>query len=65
MSRIALGGPRRHVILTPAQDEKLVRLAKRTGMTASEHLRRAVDAYFRLIDTAEQRRRASSSQKAS
>jgi predicted DNA-binding protein len=55
MSRSVIGGPRRHVILTGPQDEKLNKLARKTGMTPSEHIRRAIDAYFRLLDRAEQR----------
>lgn len=58
MARQSIGGPRRHVILSKPQDEKLVKLAQRTGLTPSEHLRRALDAYFRLLETAEARRTA-------
>lgn len=65
MSRTALGGPRRHVILSPAQDARLEKMAKKTGMTVSEHLRRAIDAYFRLVDVAEARQKASTPQKGS
>lgn len=56
MSRMALGGPRRHVMLGKAQDARLISLARRTGLTPSEHLRRALDSYFRLLDMAEARR---------
>ncbi len=50
MARIKIGGPRHHVILSKQQDEKLRRLAKITGLTTSEHMRRAVDAYLRLLE---------------
>jgi predicted DNA-binding protein len=50
MVRSALGGPRRHVVLAPQQDEKLVKLAAKTGITTSEHIRRAIDAYFRALE---------------
>lgn len=56
MARQQIGGPRRHVILSKPQDERLVSIAKTTGLTPSEHIRRAIDAYFRLIDAAEQRK---------
>lgn len=55
MARNAIGGPRRHFILSRPQDEKLVKLAKKTGLTPSEHMRRALDAYFRLLEAAEKR----------
>lgn len=51
MVRVAIGGPRRHVVLSPQQDEKLTKLAAKTGITTSEHIRRAIDAYFRLLET--------------
>ena len=50
MVRAALGGPRRHVVLSPKQDEKLRDLAARTGITPSEHIRRALDTYFRALE---------------
>lgn len=55
MARQAIGGPRRHVILSKPQDEKLVKLAKKTGLTPSEHIRRAIDTYFRALELAEKR----------
>lgn len=55
MSRQQIGGRRRHVILPSPQDEKLVKLAKKTGITPSEHIRRAIDSYFRVLDIAEKR----------
>lgn len=55
MARQAIGGPRRHVILSKLQDKKLVELAKKTGLTPSEHIRRALDCYFRLLEAAEKR----------
>lgn len=56
MARQQIGGPRRHVILSQPQEARLTTLAKTTGLTPSEHIRRALDAYFRLIDAAEQRK---------
>ena len=55
MPRQSIGGPRRHVILSKPQDAKLLQLAKKTGHTPSELVRRAIDAYFRAIDLAERR----------
>jgi predicted DNA-binding protein len=43
------------VILSKPQDKKLVELAKKTGLTTSEHIRRAIDSYFRLLEAAEKR----------
>lgn len=50
MVRRALGGPRRHVVLSQQQDERLRKLSAKTGITDSEHIRRAIDSYFRLLD---------------
>lgn len=55
MARQKIGGPRRHVILSKPQDEKLVKLAKKTGLTPSEHIRRAIDTYFRALELVEKR----------
>jgi predicted DNA-binding protein len=55
MARQQIGGPRRHVILSKPQDEKLVKLAKKTGITTSEHIRRALDMYFRALELSEKR----------
>ena len=55
MARQSIGGPRRHVILSKPQDDKLIKLAKKTGLTPSEHIRRAIDTYFRALDLAEKR----------
>jgi predicted DNA-binding protein len=55
MPRTAIGGQRRHIILTKPQEDRLSKLARRTGMTPSEHIRRAIDSYFRLLDAAEAR----------
>lgn len=55
MARQTIGGPRRHVILSGPQDEKLLKLAKKTGLTPSEHIRRAIDAYFRLLERVERK----------
>lgn len=60
MARQSLGGPRRHVILSKPQDVKLAHLAKKTGLTPSEHIRRALDAYFRLLEQVETRSKGSS-----
>ena len=54
MSRQAIG-VRRHVILSRPQDQKLTQYARKTGMTPSEHIRRAIDTYFRAIELAEKR----------
>lgn len=50
MVRSAIGGPRKHVRLSAQQDDKLNKLAAKTGITTSEHIRRAIDAYFRLLE---------------
>lgn len=42
----SLNGHRAHVILTTPQLSRLKRLAKSTGLTMSELLRRAVDSYI-------------------
>lgn len=55
MARQSVGGTRMHVILTKVQEDRLAKLAKKTGMTKAEHLRRAVDVYFRVLDAAEKR----------
>lgn len=52
MARQSIGGPRRHVKLSRPQDDKLEKLAKDTGITVSEHIRRAIDSYFRALDLA-------------
>jgi len=43
------------VKLSKPQDEKLEKLAKDTGITVSEHIRRAIDAYFRVLELAKAR----------
>lgn len=50
MSRRSMGGTRVHLILTPQQIAKLQEHIKKTGLSLSEILRRAVDAYFRNKD---------------
>jgi Ribbon-helix-helix domain len=55
MSRQSIGGERRHVILSKPQDVKLEKLASETGITISEHIRRAIDSYFRALDLAKMR----------
>ncbi len=57
MARTAIGGARRHVILSKPQENRLLALAKETQITPSEHIRRAVDSYFRLLDAAKARAR--------
>lgn len=46
MPRQSIEGVRLHVILPKPQHEALQRHSKRTGLTVSEHLRRAVDFYL-------------------
>lgn len=48
-------GARRHVILSKPQNLLLEAVAKKTGITPSEHIRRAIDMYFRAM-AAENRR---------
>jgi hypothetical protein len=57
MARHTIGGARRHVILSKPQESRLLKLAEKTQITPSEHIRRAIDSYFRLLDIAEQRAR--------
>lgn len=42
-------GERQHVIFSPLQKDRLKKLAAKTGISVSEHLRRAVDLYFAKI----------------
>lgn len=49
MPRQSLEGRRTHLILTKYQDRELKVLAKQTGMSASEHIRRAVDYYLAAL----------------
>ena len=46
MPRHSLDGLRTHVILTKYQDRELRKIAKDSGMTVSEHVRRAIDYYL-------------------
>jgi predicted DNA-binding protein len=46
MPRQSLDGIRTHIILTKVQDKRLRKIADDTGMTLSEHVRRAVDHYI-------------------
>jgi len=46
MPRRSLNGMRMHVIITKHQDRDLRDLSKRTGLTAAEHIRRAIDGYL-------------------
>lgn len=42
-------GTRQHVIFSQLQKDRLTKLAVKTGISVSEHLRRAVDLYFMKI----------------
>lgn len=55
MARQAIGGPRVHVKLAEPQVKRLAKLSAETGITTSEHIRRAIDAYFRALDLAKLR----------
>jgi len=55
MARQSIGGERRHVILPKPQGVKLEKLAQETGITVSEHIRRAIDSYFRVLELAKMR----------
>jgi predicted DNA-binding protein len=48
MARTQIGA-RQHVILSKLQMERLKKLAAKTSITVSEHIRRAVDHYFTKI----------------
>jgi predicted DNA-binding protein len=48
MARTSIG-IRKHFVLSKVQGERLDKLAQKTGITVSEHLRRAVDLYFLKI----------------
>lgn len=45
-----IGGRRMHVILPAAQISQLQRLSNATGLTVAEHVRRAIDVYFRAMN---------------
>lgn len=51
MANKSLNGHRAHVILTTPQLKRLKQLSKNTGLTVSEILRRAVDAYITKQET--------------
>ncbi len=57
MARRAIGGKRCHLVLSTVQERRLEQLSRKTGLTVSEHIRRAIDAYFRLLDAADARAR--------
>lgn len=57
MPRESLDGLRTHVIITKPQDRELRELARRTGMTLAEHIRRAIDHYLSLNTSKPERRR--------
>ncbi len=46
MPRLKTGAKRVNFYLTEIQQKELRKLAKRSGLTFSEHLRRAVDEYL-------------------
>jgi predicted DNA-binding protein len=46
--RPSINGVRTHVILPKPQRQMLVALARKTGISVSEHLRRAIDHYLNL-----------------
>ncbi len=52
-----IGGKRCHVVITAQQERRLEQLSRSTGLRQAEHIRRAIDSYFRLLDTAAQRRK--------
>lgn len=52
-----IGGVRCHVVITNVQDSRLKQLAVKTGMRQAEHIRRAIDSYFRLLDAAQERKK--------
>ena len=57
MARQTIGGPRVHVKLAGPQAKRLEKLSADTGMTVSEHIRRAIDAYFRALDLVKARQK--------
>lgn len=46
-----------HVKLAGPQAKRLEKLSSETGMTVSEHIRRAIDAYFRALDLVKARQK--------
>jgi hypothetical protein len=46
MPRVGNNGVRMHVILPKPQYDAMIRLSTRTGITVSEHVRRALDHYI-------------------
>lgn len=46
MPRPAMNGVRKHVIVTDKQEAGLQRYSKKTGLTESELIRRAIDFYL-------------------
>lgn len=46
MSRKSLDGTRMHVIIPRPQRKSLLAMCKLTGITAAEHIRRALDLYL-------------------
>jgi len=50
MARKSLNGVRMHVIVPLPQRKALLALCKGTGITAAEHIRRALDQYLKAAD---------------
>lgn len=46
MPRQSLEGRRTHLIMTRHQEKELKQLAGKTGISVSEHIRRAIDFYL-------------------
>lgn len=46
MPRQSLEGRRTHLIMTRYQEKELKHLAGKTGISVSEHIRRAIDFYL-------------------
>lgn len=54
---------RRQLYVTTRQDMIIRKLAARSGMTASEHYRRAIDSYINRATAAEEKKAASRAEK--
>lgn len=49
MPQRSLGGSRMHVMVPNQTRVELAELSKRTGLTVSEHIRRAIDEYLESV----------------
>lgn len=49
MARPSINGVRMHVILTKQQEAAMRKYAEKTGLTVTEHFRRAVDFYLARV----------------